>query len=179
MLSLTQREFLEKILYVLSQTEGLDYYRLFKVLYFAERECLATTCRPLVADDFYHLPHGPVPSRLYDTIKGGRKDAFAEAFAEVVAHAGEDAPTVLLARRSPDMDYLSPTEQEILDRAIRDYAPLSFAQLKALSHGRAWQDTAHCAVISPEAIAQEGGLSTEALPYLRERLAWHREEHDL
>lgn len=165
-----QKEFIEKILYILTKTGGIDYYRLFKVLYFAEREYLTTVCRKLVADDFCALPHGPVPTRLFDAIKGGRCDDFSKAVGEVVSFAGEDAGNVLVPNRAPQLSMISKLEIDVIDRTIDKYASLSFAELRRLSHGLAWNATSHCEVISSEDIAREGGLHPDALPYLRDQL---------
>lgn len=165
-----QKEFIEKILYILTKTGGIDYYRLFKVLYFAEREYLTTVCRKLVADDFCALPHGPVPTRLFDAIKGGHYDDFSKAVGEVVSFAGEDAGNVLVPNRAPKLSMISKLEIDVIDRTIDKYASLSFAELRRLSHGLAWNATSHCGVISSEDIAREGGLHPDALPYLRDQL---------
>jgi uncharacterized phage-associated protein len=55
----------------LKKTKGVDLYHLFKIMYFADRAHLAEWgCR--ITDDNYHaLPHGPVPTKLYDDIKNG------------------------------------------------------------------------------------------------------------
>jgi len=68
-LPLAQRQLLEKVLYILHRTGGLDYYRVFKILYFAERAYLAKFCRKMVEDNFCALPYGPVPTSLYDAIR--------------------------------------------------------------------------------------------------------------
>lgn len=165
-----QKEFIEKILYILTKIGGVDYYRLFKILYFAEREYLTIVCRKLVADDFCALPHGPVPTHLFDAIKGSRHDCFSKAIGEAISFAGEDAGTILVANRAPQLSRIAKLEIEVIDRAIEKYAPLSFADLRKLSHGPAWNATPYCEVISSENIALEGGLHPDALPYLRDQL---------
>ena len=148
-LSLAQQSLLEKVLYILQKTGGLDYYRIFKILYFAERTYLAKYCRKMVEDDFCALPYGPVPTALYDAVRDRMgKFPLSKALWESVRSAGEDAPTVLLPRRSPDMDYIARHER----------------------------DTPPSKVISSEKIAREGGLDQEELPYLREQLEWQAAE---
>ena len=44
--------------------------RLLKLMYIAERELLAEAGRPLTGDRAVAMKHGPVPSRVYDLIKG-------------------------------------------------------------------------------------------------------------
>lgn len=179
-LSLAQQSLLEKVLYILQKTGGLDYYRIFKILYFSERTYLTKYCRKMVEDDFCALPHGPVPTALYNAIKD-RIGVFplSKALWESIQSAGEDAPTVLLPLRSPNMDYIARHEVETLDEAITTYSTKSFDDLKELSHGDAWRGTSYCQVISSEKIAREGGLDQEELPYLREQLEWQAIEKAL
>jgi uncharacterized phage-associated protein len=70
-----RQKLVEVVLYILNKTGGLDYYHLFKVMYFAEREHLASWGDRITADEFHALPHGPVPTLLYDAIKKKERDA--------------------------------------------------------------------------------------------------------
>jgi len=179
-LSLAQQSLLEKVLYILQKTGGLDCYRILKILYFAERTYLAKYCRKMVEDDFCALDYGPVPTTLYDAIKDRMgKFPLSKALWESIQSAKEDASAVLLPRRSPDMDYIARHEAETLDEAIATYSTKRFNELVELSHGDAWRDTSYCHVISSEKIAREGGLDQEELPYLREQLEWQAIEKAL
>lgn len=179
-LPLAQRQLLEKVLYILHRTGGLDYYRIFKILYFAERSYLAKFCRKMVEDNFCALPYGPVPTNLYNAVRnGGDRSLLSVALWREIRSAGEDAPTVLLPLREPDMDYIAKHEAEVLDEAIATYASKSFTELMTLSHGVAFNGTQHCNVISSEAIALEGGLDKAGLPYLKEQLEWQAIEKEV
>jgi uncharacterized phage-associated protein len=59
----------EIVLYILNKTHGLDYYHVFKVIYFANLSMLTKWGMKMVEDTFCALPDGPVPSSLYDCIK--------------------------------------------------------------------------------------------------------------
>jgi uncharacterized phage-associated protein len=48
----------------------MNYMRLLKLLYVADRELLATTGRPITGDQPYAMKRGPVLNRIYDLIKG-------------------------------------------------------------------------------------------------------------
>ena len=45
-----------------------NYMRLLKLLYFADRESLKETGRPITGDCFVAMPHGPTLSRLLDLV---------------------------------------------------------------------------------------------------------------
>ena len=169
----TQRQLLEKVLYVLSRTGGLDYYHLFKVLYFAEREYLRSYFRKLVEDDFYALQYGPVPSALYDAFKGhGQGSILSQALWEVVKNADDEAGNILLPLRDADMDYIADAEASTLDKAIDEFSALSFDSLMRLSHNTAWEASAPSGMMDSEAIAREGGIQEGNIDYLRELLHW-------
>ena len=55
---------------MLNRTKGLDYYRLFKIIYFANSEHLAKYGARITTDESCALPDGPVPSGLYNCING-------------------------------------------------------------------------------------------------------------
>lgn len=169
----TQRQLVEKVLYVLSRTKGLDYYRLFKVLYFAEREYLRSYFRKLVEDDFCALQYGPVPSALYNAIKArGKGTLLSQALWEVVKNADDEAEYILLPLRDADMDYIADAEASTLDKAIGEFSALSFNELVQLSHDTAWKATALSGTMDSEAIAREGGIQEGNIDYLRELLHW-------
>ena len=59
----------EMVLYILNKTNGLDYYHVFKIIYFANIAHLSRCGLRITTDDFCALQDGPVPSILYDSIK--------------------------------------------------------------------------------------------------------------
>lgn len=138
-----QKELIEIVLYILKMTGGLDFYHVFKILYFAQKDFLANWGRRLIFDDFCALENGPVPTSLYDVVKGQdpyKSQGLLSLYNEVISKAGEDAPNFLIALRDPDMDYISDAAREILDKAISTYAYMSFGTLKRESHDTAWKE---------------------------------------
>ena len=65
-----EKKGVEALTYVASQWPGVTAFYASKVLFFAEKAHLNTYGRPIVADTFIAMPSGPVPSTLYDFIKG-------------------------------------------------------------------------------------------------------------
>ena len=47
-----QQKIVEVVLYILNKTGGIDFYHLFKILYFAERDHLAKWGDKIISDDF-------------------------------------------------------------------------------------------------------------------------------
>ena len=57
------------VLYIINRCEAIDYFHLFKCLYFADRDQSAKYGKRIIADTFCALKNGPVPSTLFDAIK--------------------------------------------------------------------------------------------------------------
>ena len=58
------------VLYVLQTfQEGVDYIKLFKILYFAQKEHLVKYGRGVIDDTFHALQYGPVPSFIYKSFQ--------------------------------------------------------------------------------------------------------------
>ena len=58
------------LLYILNHfPQGVDYIKLFKILYFAQQDHLVKYARPIVEDSFCALKHGPVPSFTYKALQ--------------------------------------------------------------------------------------------------------------
>jgi uncharacterized phage-associated protein len=134
-----EKKGVEALTYVASQWPGLTAFFAAKVLFFAEKRHLNRYARPIVGDTFIAMPNGPVPSTLYDFIKGrldqsGDPDAFMAALL-----IERDPYSRLAAQRDPDLSVLSPSDLECLDEAIAFCRGRSFGTLSSLTHQeRAW-----------------------------------------
>lgn len=166
-----EQKLVEVVVYILRATGGLDRYHLFKVLYFAEREHLAKWGCRITADSYKALEHGPVPSNLYDAIRGKRFFAgeLVDMFGSAVERAGGDASDVFVALREPNKEYLSRSDMECLDGAIRRYASVGFSALRAESHDAAWSATPRNGVMSDEDMARAGGGSEDMVDFINEQ----------
>ena len=163
------------VLYILNVTGGIDFYHVFKILYFAEREHLAKWGHRMVDDDFCALDYGPVPSQLYDAIKVLDKpdSNFASELHVSMGFAGADAPNVMIAKEAPDMDYISASEKEALDNSIKENASLTFKQLKEKSHDIAWQEAfsrKRSAKLSLLKMAEAVHADEATLEYIKEQM---------
>ena len=154
----------EVLLYILSKTGVVDYYHLMKILYLAERQHLAKWGEKITTDDYYALPHGPVPTRIYDALKAV-KDGHGGFLADVVTvEKGQPNVTPL---RMPDMDYLSKSEVEALDNAITKNIVKTFAELEQMTH-EAWENGRKMSI---EDMARSGGASEGMIEFIHEQMA--------
>lgn len=161
------------MLFVLTQTKGIDYYHLFKILYFADLKHLSKWGTKILPDDFHALNYGPVPTLLYDLVKNNANNIKLQSvFNESVKFAGDDAPNVMLAKKKVDMDYLSKSEVEALDESIKENVNLTFAELKVKSHDMAWENafTRGNHKMSLLDMAEVANADSDTLAYVKDQL---------
>lgn len=132
--------YIESVLYILNKEGGLDYYTLFKVMYFAQRKFLADYGMTIFPDKFYALQYGPVPTLLYDAIRQSRPTPISADLSAVVIRGTDDASNMLIPMRDADKDAISLKAMETIDWAYKNYRNKSFHQLCNESHTGVWKD---------------------------------------
>jgi uncharacterized phage-associated protein len=176
MTNFDSKKLTELVLYILCKTGGVDFYHVFKILYFAEMKHLAKWGSGIVPDEFCALKYGPVPTHLYDAVKelGQSRMKLSEELSEVIQFAGEDAPNVLIPKRDANVNFLSKSEIDALDQSIMEHGAMTFGQLMKKSHDAAW-DEAHrrvhgTNVISPISMAKVMNADEAMLEYIEEQM---------
>ena len=166
-----KEKLIEVVLYIINATKGLDYYHIFKILYFAQQKHLCKWGSRIVADDFVAMEYGPVPTKLYSAVCKNEHYAreLIPLFAEAIEFAGKDAPNTLLPKRGANMDYLSQADIESLKESIAENKGLSFGELFDKSHDSAWQATNNCCIMSVGDIAKAGGANDGFVEYINEQ----------
>jgi uncharacterized phage-associated protein len=167
--------FLAPALYVLNKTGlKLDKHRLFKILYFADKEHIATYGRTFMEDFYIAMANGPVPSRLYDFVKvleGKTSIPVSEEFKnELSSYLKPEPPYHILALQDPDFDFLSKSALKFLDDSIEQYKNKSFTELTELSHDQAWKAASENTEMSLIEIAKDAGVSSEMLKYIEDTM---------
>lgn len=168
-----ERKGVEALTYVARQWPGITAFFASKVLFFAEKMHLNRYARPIVADTFIAMPNGPVPSTIYDFIKGQLGQAGdPEAIQKALAFSRGQYPQVT-ALRDPDALVLSATDLECLEEAIAFCKPRSFSVLSDLTHReRAWAEAPQNGAMSYENMIDEGPDHDEVLEEVREFAAY-------
>lgn len=152
----------EALLYILEKEGRVRYYALMKTLYLAERDLLAQWGDRITADDYFPLPYGPVPSKIYDALKSE-----GESFVSDVVKVNK---TYVSALRKPNMEYLSMSQVYALDRAIQYVRTHNFEEIKNATHDRFY----HAArnekrAMTTEEIALSGGATQGMVAYISEQ----------
>lgn len=159
-----------EVLYVLQQTGQTDFHKLFKILYFADMMHLKEHGRPIVTNDYVAMKNGPVPSTLYDILKGIKFDTY-NAFLPNWREDVDVNEYFVTAIKDPDLDELSENDIITLDHVIEWAMPLSMTELTEKSHGPAYMAALEYRRknIDIYEIAKEGGASEQQITQMKER----------
>ena len=159
---------LNALLYVSNRVQRKDFHKIFKIIYFADRQHLADWGRPITGDTYIAMDAGPVPSRLSDMLKIVRGDSYLSDTEGLDKYFQVENWMYVKPLQDADLDRLSPNEQEALSDAIAKYAALSYDEIKEKSHDVAWRSTARDFAINWDSIAREAGLDSEELECVNE-----------
>ena len=132
---------IETLVWVANERQGVDFFHIVKILYYADKQHLQKYARPILGDTYIKMEHGPVPSGIYDLLK---KNPFLDpetlsAIAKGITVDMEgDVPRVM-ALREPNLDVFSGTDLTCLRESVEKYANMSVSKLRRLTHQeRAW-----------------------------------------
>lgn len=120
--------------YLLKKNEGrLNYTKMLKLLYLADRRALKHWHRPIVGGEYWSLDNGPVMSEVYDWISGSKKDVF---WNNHIVTEGYFAS--LLA--DPGIEKLSQIEEDLLSKVDRRFKKYSYSDMIEYCHKlREWK----------------------------------------
>lgn len=162
---------LNTLLYITKALGKTGFHKAFKVMYFAERDHLASYGSPLLDDSFIKMKNGPVPSSVYEKLKAMRGGNNFTAN-DIVTRMFNDSLAVednhyISGKREPDLDFFSTSEIESLNGAIEYCRDKSFDCLSNLSHDSAWEQAPVNRAMSTFDIAKAGGADETMIAYIR------------
>ncbi len=161
------------ILYILKEfSGGADYIKLYKILYFANKQQLADVGIPVIADRFKAWDLGPVPSLTGFLVK---KLESHEPLKEKLS-AFNGAMEVRKNKRvkailSPVINEIPLYTRNLLDSLVAKYKYYSSERLSELSHDDAWREAYEVnggkingsETINPVSMAKVDGASEDML----------------
>lgn len=168
------------VLYILQHfKDGVDYIKLFKMMYFAQREYLAVNGLCIVEDTFKARPKGPVPALTYKVVKLAenrqKHEGDGNDLTEFLSSIEVDAGQIIHAHKQPNMDYISKMEKKQIDETIAKYGEMDSDELSKLSHDKAYnkvkkqmEDDPQKDVLTTIDIARAGGASKPMVDHIRE-----------
>lgn len=163
---------LEAVLYIAQNIgDRKDMHKIFKTLYFADREHLSRYGRSITGDTYIAMSYGPVPSNVDDIFKAIRGDSYFSKYAkDLKGYFGFVNKFIISPEREANLDYLSETDIECLDFAINKCKDKSFEELTAMSHDIAWSNTNKDREMSVKDILRENGDTEEYVEYISSKL---------
>lgn len=164
------------VLYILQHfKDGVDYIKLFKIMYFAQREYLATYGLTIIEDTFKARQLGPVPSLTYKVVKMAENNEVSTDLKDFITSIKVDDKQKVYALKKPDLDYIADMEKEELDNIISKYKNTDSKKLSELSHDTAYTEVCKRMSDDPQKdiltlidIARAGGASDSMIDYIRE-----------
>lgn len=158
---------LQAVLYVANRLQRRDFHKIFKVLYFADRNHLSKYGRSITGDTYIAMTDGPVPSNIYDIFKSVRGDGF-------FSQRATDFTSLFIVvdwnfiqpQTDADLTKMSESDIEELNDSLYLYGPLSWDEVREKSHDYAWRSTARDYPISVENMIMETGDSKEYAEYV-------------
>jgi uncharacterized phage-associated protein len=119
--------------YLLKRHDGrLNYMKLIKLLYLADRKALLDCGKPITGDRMVSMPKGPVLSGILELINWGQKREEPCAWLDYVSPP--EQYEVRLLNHRPDFDLLSERECLILDEIDATYGKVDKWSLVELTH---------------------------------------------
>ena len=113
---------LNALLYVANRVQRKDFHKIFKIIYFADRQHLAEWGRPITGDTYIAMDAGPVPSRMYDMLKIVRGDSYLPDMEGLGKFFKVENWMYVQPLVDADLNKLSKNEQEALNDSISKYA---------------------------------------------------------
>ena len=145
--------------FLLEREDGtMDYMRLVKLLYLAERESLARLSHPISGDVYYALDQGPILSRVLDLCKYKSSGPWA-------AQIERSGLWAVRLRKPPDLGPLSAAGMAILEDVAKRFHERDQWDLSTLMHGfPEWKDPRGTRLeILPEDILTAVGKTPEQI----------------
>lgn len=134
-LEFDEEKAIESILYIAHFTT--DLYIILKILYRADKHHLNNFGRLIFGEHYARLPYGATPSDSYDLLKGLRGDGEQE-FKLRYNNDIEVEGDKVTAKREANLEYLSKSDVDCLDAAIKELKDKSFDENKNLAHDESY-----------------------------------------
>lgn len=160
------------LLYIMqSFPHGIEFIKLFKILYLAQQDHLLKYGKVLIEDSFKALKHGPVPTYIYKALQIAERMQLEGNFDEFLINIKVHDKKVYTSA-TPDMDYISGSNRRCLDDAIIQYKDIASDMLQ----DSAWEEVMTYIPDAPQKncitiidIAKAGKATKEMVDYIREK----------
>ena len=108
----------------------IEKLKLIKLVYLAERQCLTDWQRPILFDELFSLPHGPICSSTLNGINGSIHEQIRDDF---VARNGNEIVAMKNFGRD-SLDEISDAEIDIIESVWQRFGHMTASQLRNYTH---------------------------------------------
>lgn len=161
---------LNAVLLISKKLKRKDFHKIFKVLYFADRNHLAEYGRSITGDTYIAMADGPVPSKIYDIFKSVRGDGYFIDKGNFSNFFSVENWDLIIPKKEPNFKALSKTDIECLEFSLNEYGDLTWDEIKEKSHDYAWRNTALNSPISLENLILETGNDESYIEYIKKNM---------
>lgn len=115
----------------LSKSGGkMNYTKLIKLMYLADRKALSLWERPLTGDSYFAMGNGPVLSNTYDLINYKAMPGGKSYWYKYILKKDYDVSL----KGKPKYDELSKRERELIDIIFNEYKKYSYSEMIGICH---------------------------------------------
>ena len=140
----SDKKALEALVWVASEWPSITQFYVAKIFYFADKDHLNDSGRPVLGDRYMAMEYGPVPSFIYNLIKNKNineniKKDLNESLESV---RGKESNNIeIKALRKPERDYLSGSDLYFLKKSLDFCKGKEMSKLSELTHEHpAWKN---------------------------------------
>jgi len=123
-------KFANAVTYLALKCPGPTKMKICKLLFYADKRHLLKYGRPITGDQYYKLPHGPIPTRGLDMLRGKAGEAEVALLEKYISIVGN----CIYPRRAPDKKVFSKTDLASMDWVCKQYGQLGAIELRRISH---------------------------------------------
>ena len=167
-----ERKAAQAAAYLVKKQGGqLNYMKLIKMLYLADRKALIDRGAPITGDRMVAMPKGPVLSTILDLITWGTRRGERSEWFEYISEPTNYDVAVINEFRTEDFDELSAKEIAILDDICARYGGVGKWALVDYTHQLPeWHDPHGSSfTIDPADILRAEGFSADQIRHIARR----------
>jgi uncharacterized phage-associated protein len=165
--------------FALKEGGMIDKLKLIKLIYLTERKCLEDWQRPILFDELFSLPHGPICSSTLNGIDGAYPKS---EWDEYIARNGNKTVATKKLNRD-DLDEVSDAELDIVNDVWKQFGSFTASRLRNFTHDNCSEYTdiarGRIPISYKEVLEATGTDSSDAEAIEREISGLRREESAL
>lgn len=109
----------------------IDKLKLMKLIYLSEREFMERYTEPMLYDEFFSLPHGPICSNTLNGING---ELDIEIWNKFISRNGHKIKTTQNSFNRDDFDEISDAEIEVLNSTWDSFGWMTTTEIRNYTH---------------------------------------------